>query len=67
MNTTITVNAGDDGINASNTMLIDGTTIDVKRVKKVLKPLDLSSRWNDYGEIFWRWIECERLALEIIW
>ena len=37
-NTTITVNAGDDGINASNTMLIDeGTTIDVQKSEEGLE------------------------------
>ena len=37
-NTSITVNAGDDGINASNTMLIDeGTTIDVQKSEEGLE------------------------------
>ena len=37
-NTTITVNAGDDGINASNTMLIDeGATIDVQKSEEALE------------------------------
>ncbi len=37
-NTTITVNAGDDGINASNTMLIDeGATIDVQKSEEGLE------------------------------
>lgn len=38
VNTTITVNAGDDGINASNTMLIDeGATIDVQKSEEGLE------------------------------
>ena len=38
INTTITVNAGDDGINASNTMLIDeGATIDVQKSEEGLE------------------------------
>ena len=38
VDTTITVNAGDDGINASNTMLIDeGATIDVQKSEEGLE------------------------------
>ena len=38
VNTNITVNAGDDGINASNTLLIDEVQPSMyKRVKKVLR------------------------------